>query len=223
MFAPAQEGDIGVPVAAREYAPELTVFILSDQPVAASNYLSNQLKNTSANYVVRYEEFFSLEYYFMEDTLGPPYLIATLVIIAIFAILLAIFSLEVIEATREIGVRKTLGQNARHISSRLLYRLVLAMLTVFVGASVITLLIIVRNWNRLTLKFLRIPALLLLIFVVMLIIALAISHIYVKRISPVTSSKKQNSLKFFLDFGLVMKIVLTLLLASQLFVLFPNI
>ncbi|MDD2363798.1 MAG: hypothetical protein PHZ16_03265 [Eubacteriales bacterium] len=44
VFAPAQEGDIGVPVAAREYAPELTVFILSDQPVAASNYLSNQLK-----------------------------------------------------------------------------------------------------------------------------------------------------------------------------------
>ena len=56
----------------------------------------------------------------------------------------------------------------------------------------------------------------------MLIIALAISHIYVKRISPVTSSKKQNSLRFFLDFGLVMKIMLTLLLASQLFVLFPN-
>ncbi|MDD3611876.1 MAG: hypothetical protein PHU38_05855 [Eubacteriales bacterium] len=211
------------PAATREYAPELTVFILSDQPVAASNYLSNQLKNTSANYVVRYEEFYSLYYSLVDDILGPPYLIAFLVIIAILVILLAIFSLEVIEATREIGVRKTLGQNARHISSRLLYRFVLTMLAVFVGASVITLLIIVENWNRLTLRFLRLPALLLLIFVVMLLIALAISHIYVKRINPVTSSKKQNSLQFFLDFGLVMKIVLTLLLASQLFVLFPNI
>jgi|LSQX01.3.fsa_nt_gb hypothetical protein len=210
------------PVAAREYAPELTVCFLSDQPVSASNYFSKQLKNTSANYVVPYEEFYSLEYHFMEDTLGPPYLIAMLVILAIFAILLAIFSLEVIEATREIGVRKMLGQCARHISSRLLYRLVATMLLVFVGASVITLLIIVENWNRLALEFLRIPALLLLGFVVMLLIALAISHLYVKRINPVTSSKKQNSLQFFLNFGLVMKIVLTLLLASQLFVLFPN-
>jgi len=210
------------PAATREYAPELTVFILSDQPVAASNYLSNQLKNTSANYVVRYEEFYSLYYSLVDDILGPPYIIALLAIIAIFTMLLALFSLEVIEATREIGVRKTLGHNARHISSRLLYRLVLAMLAVFVGASVMTLLIIVKNWNRLTLRFLRLPALLLLAFVLMLIIALAISHIYVKRINPVTSSKKQNSLRFFLDFGLVMKIMLTLLLASQLFVLFPN-
>ncbi|MDD3611871.1 MAG: hypothetical protein PHU38_05830 [Eubacteriales bacterium] len=210
------------PLTTREYSPELRVYFLSDQPEKAINYFSKQMESTSVSYVVSYADYYSFEYYDIDDTLGPPYVIALLAIAAIFTMLLAIFSLEVVEATREIGVRKTLGQSARHISSRLLYRLVLAMLAVFVGASVITLLIIIKNWNRLTLRFLRLPALLLLAFVLMLTIALAISHIYVKRINPVTSSKKQNSLKFFLDFGLVMKIVLTLLLASQLFVLFPN-
>ena len=159
------------PLTTREYSPELRVYFLSDQPEKAINYFSKQMESTSVSYVVSYADYYSFEYYDIDDTLGPPYVIALLAIAAIFTMLLAIFSLEVVEATREIGVRKTLGQSARHISSRLLYRLVLAMLAVFVGASVITLLIIIKNWNRLTLRFLRLPALLLLAFVLMLTIA----------------------------------------------------
>ncbi|MDD2364509.1 MAG: ABC transporter permease, partial [Eubacteriales bacterium] len=210
------------PAAAREHAPELTIYFLSDQPEKASNYFLNQIESVPANYVVPYEEFYSLEYYFIDDSSGSPYVIAFLAIIAIFVMLLALFSLEVIETTHEIGVRKILGQSAGHISSRLLYRLALSMLAVFIGASVITLLTIIKNWNRLTLSFLQLPALLLLGFIFMLVIALAISHFYVKRIDPVISSKRQNSLQFFSDFGLVMKILLILLLASQLFVLVPD-
>lgn len=83
-------------------------------------------------------------------------------------------------------------------------------------------MIVVKNWNRLTLTFLSLLALLFAAFIFMLLLALLIAHIYVKRINPVVSAKRQTSLSFFLNFGLVMKIILVLLLGTQLLALFPN-
>ncbi len=202
--------------------PDITIYFQCEDIEAAQTYLRSQMKTISFSSVERYDEYYKAMYYFEPVTQGPPYLMAVIFMAAILMIILAIFSLEVIEATREIGVRKMLGQGRQHIVSRLLYRLVFTILSVFVLAAVITLLIVVKNWNRLTLTFVGLLALLLLAFIVMLLLSLLIAHAYVKRINPVVSTKRQSSLSFFLNFGFLMKIILVLLLGTQLLALFPN-
>jgi|LSQX01.2.fsa_nt_gb hypothetical protein len=72
------------------------------------------MKSTSFDSVERYDKQYQSAYYFESMTKGPPYIISVVFMAAILLIILALFSLEVIEATQKIGVRKTLDHSTKH-------------------------------------------------------------------------------------------------------------
>ncbi|MDD2364185.1 MAG: ABC transporter permease [Eubacteriales bacterium] len=201
---------------------DVDIFFQCEDVKEARAYLKNEMETVSFESVQLYDDYYQLMYFFEPMMQDQPYLMVIVFMAAILLIILALFSLEIIEATREISVRKILGQGTRHIVSRLLYRLVFFLVIIFILSSVVTLLIIVKNWNRLTLTFVGYLALLLAAFIVMLLFSLFIAYVYVKRINPVVSAKRQTSLGFFLNFGLLMKMILVLLLGTQLLALFPE-
>lgn len=168
-----------------------------------------------------YDEFNETMKLFAESETGPAYTIIYLFAAALFAIIVASYSLDVVEMSKEIGIRKMLGQSTSAIAFKLFLPFNGWMALTLLVTTLATLLVTVTYWNALFLEFLKL--LLLFIAAVLLMVALSfgIAVIYIKRVRPVISTKKTRSLTLFSNISLVLKMILVLLIAAQLFDLFP--
>lgn len=202
---------------------ELYVLAPDEQSAAALKAaLPTALKAVKIGDISSYGQKNQMAAILVPKTKGPPLGMAVFFLLSLLLIILAVLSLEVIEATREIAVRKMLGQGPWHIVLRLFAPLAGLLFLVFTGALGLTLLLLVKNWNRLALHFSGLVALLLPAFLLIMALILLIAYFYVQRLAAVTSVKRRSSLAFFLNFGWLMKMVLIILLCVQVLATLPN-
>jgi hypothetical protein len=102
-----------------------------------------------------YDEFNETMQLFAESETGPAYTIIYLFAAALFAIIVASYSLDVVEMSKEIGIRKMLGQSTSAIAFKLFLPFNGWMALTLLVTTLATLLVTVTYWNALFLEFLK--------------------------------------------------------------------
>lgn len=140
---------------------------------------------------------------------------------SLLILVLSIYSLDIVQATRAIGIRKIHGQGRGLISRKLFFKSDLRILALFLGLIVLSSLVTIKHLNALTLRFLVILSILVISFLLTMVLIHLIARFYIQKIRPAVATKKSVSLSSFLGLGFLLKMILAILLVTQLFITLP--
>lgn len=147
---------------------------------------------------------------------GKAYMFLFLILLPILTIIITSYSLDVIESSKEIGVRKINGQNSQFITRKKFIKTSILIPVTFLIGILISSLLFIKHWNYLTLKFYYIIGLLFISLILVVFAAIFMTNRFVSKVIPAVSNKSKRSLSLYTNIGIFIKTLLITLLISQL-------
>lgn len=146
---------------------------------------------------------------------GSAFFFLLVILVPILAIIISIYSLDVVDSTKEIGIRKIQGQNSLFIAKKRFLKINLMIPLVFMVGLFISSIFIIKHWNALTLEFMKWILLMFLALIAVLGISFLLSTNFIQHIRPSVASKRKPSFTFNQVIGIFIKMILIALLMGQ--------
>lgn len=163
-----------------------------------------------------------LRQFFDEVSSFVPYGQIIFLLFAIFCLIMITHTSLVVSNNREVSIRKLHGQTDLFVFKKLYLYLNMELLIVFGLTFIITLMLNVKYWNPLTGRYLRWLGLFVIFFLVSVLLANVVTYWSIRKNNPVRQLKQTQQLDYLMRIGVILKVGIAVLIASQLFSALPS-
>lgn len=146
---------------------------------------------------------------------GKAYMFLFLILIPIVIMIITSYTLEIVDTSKEIGLRKMQGQSSVFILKKKFVQTAFIIPIAFLLGTIISSIFVVKHWNALTFEFYKIILIVFIVLLVGIAISLLVTNYYIQKLQPVISTKSKSSLRTYYNVGVFLKTILILLLISQ--------